>query len=152
MDINQDQKIEILLSLMAERYTSTHLMRERVIKTVMWSVGLLFVFAGWIIQGDVSPGPFQKLYLCIAVIIFVATVLYFLHDTKKGFDRNFQVLVRIEKTLELYKKGSFTNDGSGLYPEQWQQVGRGKFFKSCYIIVCLSALIAIFAIILGGTL
>ena len=79
MDVNVQQKIEILLVVLQERYNSLHIIRERVQSISLWILGILLSASGWLFQADIYITYEQKiLYTTLLLgIWYILTKLYF---------------------------------------------------------------------------
>lgn len=150
MEIDNAEKINILLSGLQERYNALHIIRARVENTCTWTLGILVVLSGFFIDKNVSLTTTQSIFI-IASLIAVLVVLrfFFLRDLEKGFKEQFKVVVNIEKALSLYKEGAYC-DGT-VYPNKWEKSGQdrcdGRFFKSSYWLLYVGFAILIVAIL-----
>src|SRR3989339_1786543 len=152
MDVNVQQKIEILLVVLQERYNSLHIIRERVQSISLWILGILLSASGWLFQADIYITYEQKiLYTTLLLgIWYILKKLYF-SDLEKGFNNQRQILAKIEDSLGLYKKSYYNNSEDTLYPKEWRHSGEkgseGRFFQNTYNLIAVSFGIFILSIL-----
>lgn len=119
MKIDEKDKVNILLHLLAERYNATHRMRERSLNFAVWILGFGIAIA-WLLLRGVSLTIFQEIILTILVITVSVLATYFLHAIKKGFDNNRKVMIDIEQALGCYEEGMYI-DSKSLFPEEYRE-------------------------------
>jgi len=87
MQISDDKKIDILLTLWREKHEAAHKMRERSQSFTLWLLGAGLTL-GWILL-NIDPWPLGK-NIAFSGIVFVLwlTALRFLKCIKSGFDNN----------------------------------------------------------------
>ena len=153
MDVNVQQKIEILLVVLQERYNSLHIIRERVQSISLWILGILLSASGWLFQADIYITYEQKiLYTTLLLgIWYILKKLYF-SDLEKGFNNQRQILAKIEDSLGLYKKSYYNNSEDTLYHKEWRHSGEkgseGRFFQNTYNLIAVSFGIFILSILI----
>jgi len=146
MNINDNKKIDILLSLLNERYNASHRMRERSLDFAIWILGFGIAVA-WMLLSGVNLSISQKVILTIFIVIIGCLTRKFLLCIEAGFNTNKEVMITLEETLECYKPNKYMEDKS-LYPEKYKDLECTKtsHFKSLYewiwvIIILLVSLI-----------
>jgi len=146
MNINDDKKVDILLSLLNERYDASHRMRERSLNFAIWILGFGIAVA-WMLLRDINLSISQKVVLTIFIVIIGYLTKKFLLCIEAGFNANKEVMVTLEEALECYEQNKYI-EGKSLYPEEYKKSDRTKtsHFKSLYewiwvIIVLLASLI-----------
>jgi len=156
MEINENDKIKILLNLLNERYNASHRMRERSLNFAIWILGFGVAIA-WLLLGGVSLTVSQKVILTPFLIIISALTIYFLHAIKKGFDNNRNIMIDIERVLGCYEKGIYLNT-KPLFPKEYEENKKGtssfrrvlkilgSHFVSIYIWIIAVALMIMFLI------
>jgi hypothetical protein len=154
LSINDEQKVNILMLALDERYASLRVIRERVQSIGIWSLGLLITASGWVIQSDVSFSFTQKVMLLTGLFIaFYALRFRYLEDLERGFKKQQQVAVRLEKALGMYEPNFFDkNEEDPIYPRAWQAAGNkdgnGKFFQSTHLLLYVGFVFLALSIIL----
>lgn len=123
MKIEDDQKINVLLALLNERYNASHKMRERSFKFALWIFGLLIGGGSWILLNGSTLTIVQKAELTVILSLTSIFTFWFIQAIKKGFDTNWTVTVKIEESIQLYDKGVFL-DSESLFPESYKNAGR----------------------------
>jgi len=146
MNINDDKKVDILLSLLNERYNASHRMRERSLNFAIWILGFGIAVA-WMLLRDTNLSISQKVVLTIFIVIIGYLTRKFLLCIEVGFNANKEVMVTIEEALECYEQNKYM-EGKSLYPEKYRnsECTKASHFKSLYewiwvIIALLASLI-----------
>lgn len=156
-DINIESKIEILKTVITERYAAVHTIRSRVQEISLWSTGLLVAASGWLFQSETLLEDSEKIVLVVFIggAYLILRYVYFA-DLEDGFTGQQQTLAKVEKALRLYTPGFFTDDGSSLYPESWSKAGttggEGKFFRTNYALLQFGIFAFVSAVLLNGCL
>lgn len=151
-NIDDNNKIEILISALNERYQSIHNIRDRVQNTGIWILGILSSISGWLIQSNVYLTCFNKIiYLLALFATYHVIKFHYLEDLNKGFKGQQKVAAKIEKTLNLFTDKFFSEDEESLYPESWQKAGTengdGRFFETTYLLINLGFIFLSIAIL-----
>ncbi len=149
--MEKQNKIQILLATAEERNKAIHIMRERVQKTCIGVMGILYVMAGWFIKGGMDLTTTQKWFLTGAFFFAVLSIHFlYLRDIFRGFQGQQRVLARIEDALKLYDPGVYDNKDSGLFPDSWKKAGtdngKGKFFRNNYLLLYIGAAVMIISL------
>lgn len=144
MDLQDSQKIDILLNALEERYSALRTIRERVQNVGIWALGLFLGGAAWLIQSPIDLSVGQKALYTIGLSIAVALLRFeYLGDLEKGFKSQQIVTARLEKALGLFNSGVFDQEPDGIYPETWKKAGTGqstgKFFQTTYLLLLLGS-------------
>jgi hypothetical protein len=155
MNINEDKKIDILLSALDERYKSIHTIRARIQDVCLWTLGILLGASGWLIQSNIFFNEFQQaIYILGILIAFIALRFKYLEDLEKGFRSQQRVAARLEKTLGFFKPNEFNNSEEPIYPKDWENCGtedgRGNFFSTTYTLLYIGIIFLIIAILSKG--
>ena len=155
MEISEKDKVQILLAQLERRYDAIEKIRERVYSISIWTLGIFLGAAGLVVQGNIQLGLLAKIFLAIAGGFALVAILFYIKDLEKGFRSQFQVVVQIEMLLGFGKQGFFAPEEE-LYPSEWAQagtkLGRGRFFRNTYLLLCLGAVILLVAIGASGLL
>src|SRR3989344_876747 len=147
-EYSKEQKVDILISALEERYKALHVIRERVQSIGIWALGLLFGAGAWLMQGDVSLSAFQKELLVIAAAVMYVAVRYsYLENLSMGFKKQQRVAVQLEKALGLFTPSMFDDEKESIYPPEWADAGTeqgdGKFFKTTYMLLLIGTIFII---------
>jgi len=153
MEISEQSKIQILLTLLGRRYDGVERIRDRVYSITIWTLGVFLAATSLIVEGSIQLGLPEKIFLALVVVFALVVILFYIKDLERGFRNQFQVATRIEKLLGFYEQGTFDLE-EGLYPSEWTQtgtkLGRGRFFRNTYLLLYLGATVLIAAIWLSG--
>lgn len=141
MKFNKDQKIQILLAELSERYSASHIMRKRSMQFTLWISGMALGLA-WIVLNQ-TLALSQKWSLTALVGVSFLGTLYFLYALRCGFTNNRKATINTESALGMYKKGVFLSKES-LLPKEYSKIKRNWSNHFITIIVWI--------IFMGGTL
>ena len=152
MEINESDKVNILLVSLQERYNATHNIRARVEQVCTWALGILVVAAGFIINKDIQLSVSQKSFLIVSLLaILIVLRFFYFRDLEKGFKDQLKVAAKIEKSLLLYEPGIYGEDA--LFSKSWKNAGQkksdGRFFRSNYLMLYIGLAIIVGTIILA---
>lgn len=150
-------KIQILLDALKERYSSIHIIRERVQVVCVWALGLVLVASGYFYQTKNILSLSEKTYLVLfTLLVWLSLKYFFFINLEKGFNKQRIVAAKIEEALGFYQKEYFNENNGGLYPEEWRLSGQkgceGDFIKNIYNLLALGFGILAFSIYLNGFL
>ena len=137
MEINENKKIEILLSLLNERYNASHKMRGRSLTFTTWILGFGIAMA-WILIKEVNLTLSQKIIFTVFIIILGGFTINFLYSIEVGFNKNRKVMIDIEKILGCYEINKYS-ENSSLYPKEYKDINKKLtwHFVSLYLWVFL---------------
>lgn len=125
--MQSENKINILITALEERYEALRVIRSRVENMGFWSLGLLLGAGGWIIQSGMMLTRTEKATYFIGVTFaFLVLRFGYLEDLAKGFKGQQRAAVRIEKALKLYEPRFFDDSDESIYPPEWEHAGTGK--------------------------
>jgi hypothetical protein len=133
-----DARLATLREALKERYHAMQTIRDRAEKMCVWSLGVLLLIAGWIIEKGVRFDFKEK--IALAAILFVALTavrVRYLRDLESGFRTQQRIAVQLELELGLFPP----------YPESWRMAGSsngpGRYFSSLYWLMYLGAFLLI---------
>ncbi len=147
MDIDEREKVTIVLGLLNERYNASHKMRERSLQFAIWILGIGIAFV-WILLSEVSLTISLRTILTLLVIVIGGGVLWFLYALEKGFEKNREVMINIEETLGCYTEGKYI-DSKPLFPKEYKETRKKSpfgHFRSIYILIISVTILIIFLI------
>jgi len=147
MEIDESEKIDILLNLLNERYSASHKIRERSLRLTIWILGLAVAFI-WILVSGTSLTLHQKWILTVIVAVLGGVSFWFVYALERGFDKNREVMIDLEEALGCYQEGLYI-DSKALYPNEYKQLNnksRFSHFKSIYILTIPIAILIILLI------
>ena len=125
--IDSNKKTDILVAALSERYSAMHKIRERMENTRLWVLGAMLAIAGWLLQGNVVLGTYQKIICAIGLTLtFVIIRFLYINDLNKGLKTQQRAAVNLEKALGFFDPKFFNEEEKSLYPEEWQETGNAK--------------------------
>ena len=142
--LNDDQKVSVLLAILQERYNASHKIRERSIKFTLWISGMA-IGLGWLLISQKSLFLPQRIALTLLILALFAGTLYFLMGLRRGFQKNREVTINCERALGMHDDGVFSSDDP-LLPKEYTLTKRrwSDHFHTLYgwvILVGISLLI-----------
>lgn len=147
--ITHEQKVQILLNALEERYKSIHTIRDRVQNVSLWVLGLFVTAGGWLLQSDNTFLVKEKIFFGLVILVSVIVLrVFYLNDLEKGFKAQQRIQAKIEDALGLCTPGVFV-DGS-IYPKEWSasgtKNGKGNFFFHNYLLIYIGTAILLLCI------
>lgn len=147
--ITQEQKVQILLHALEERYKSIHTIRDRVQNVSLWVLGLFVTAGGWLLQSSNTFLVKEKVFFGLAILVSVIVLrAFYLNDLEKGFKAQQRIQAKIEEALGLCSPGIFTD--ASIYPKEWTasgtKKGKGNFFFHNYLLIYLGTAILLLCI------
>ena len=152
MNIDDNKKVDILLSLLTERYDASHRMRERSLDFAIWILGFGIAVA-WMLLRNINLPISQKVVLTIFIVIIGYLTRRFLLCIEAGFNTNKEVMITLEEALKCYEQNKYI-EGKSLYPEKYRnsECTKTSHFKSLYEWISVTIALLISLIWLGQIL
>ena len=139
IQLSEDQKLQVLLAELQERYNASHKIRERSIKFTLWISGMAIGLGWLLISQKVLVLP-QRIALTLLVLALFGGTLYFLMGLRRGFQKNREAMIRSERALGMYDSGVYLADCT-LLPEEYSHTKRkwSEHFHTLYVWLILVA-------------
>jgi hypothetical protein len=155
MIIDNDKKIDILLSALEERYSAIHKIRNRLQNLGIWALGIFFAASGWLFQSDVYLQQHEQVVLLVFIIVLIFILFKtYIKDLEKGFKGQQRVAAKIENELGFYTDGLISE--YSLYPAGWKKAGtdngEGRYFDTNRILLLTGAFVLALVILSKGNL
>jgi|CXWL01.1.fsa_nt_gi hypothetical protein len=131
-----NDKQNLLLELLKERYEAAHQMRQRGQNFTVWILGLGIALAWKLLDGNALDSIHK-----IIITVFVLGIAYYSKDfiecIEMGFERNRELIKTIEEELGLYADG-FCKSGAPLYPHSYRDLSKKNthHFSSLKRLLC----------------
>lgn len=140
VQLNGDQKIQVLLAQMNERCQAWHHMRDRSMQFTIWILGLE-IAASWKLLQGTGDGPAYKIVVTALAVILGIAAFHFLKSIDAGARSNRKTLVKIETALGLHSIGSFSANAS-LLPSHYKdtKLNVNAHFVTLYILLLTATL------------
>jgi len=148
MRLSEDQKIQILLAELQERYNASHKIRERSIQFTLWISGMAIAL-GWLLITQKTLMLSQRISLTLLILALFAGTLYFMMGLRRGFKKNRVSMINTEHALGMYESGVYLEVVS-LLPKEYRQL-KGKWSDHFYTLYMWLILVAIALLILTWT-
>ena len=104
--LNEDQKFQVLITELQERYNAAHKIRERSIRFTLWISGMA-IGLGWLLICQKSLALSQRFALTLLIFALFAGTLYFLLGLKRGSQKNRKAMINCEHALGMHDSGFF---------------------------------------------
>jgi len=138
--LKDDQKIQVLLIQLQERYAAAHKMRERSTKFTIWLSGMAIGLAWLLISHQTLT--FSQ---CLALTLLIATLWtgagIFILGLRKGFQSNRSAMIKSEQALSMYETSIYLEEDS-LLPAAYKRT-KGKWndhFSTLCLWLCFVAI------------
>lgn len=122
MNLDENQKFQVLITELQERYNAAHKIRERSIQFTLWLSGMA-VGLGWLLICQKTLGLSQRLALTLLVLALFTGALYFMLGLLRGFRKNRQAMINCERALGMHDSGAFLTDRP-LLPKEYSRMNR----------------------------
>lgn len=147
--ITHEQKVQILLHALEERYKSIHIIRDRVQNVSLWVLGLFITAGGWVLQSTTTFLIIEKVFFASVIVVSIFVLrLFYLNDLEKGFKAQQRIQAKIEEALGLCSPGVYIE--TSIYPGEWAasgtSEGKGHFFSHNYLLIYLGTVILLVCI------
>ena len=140
VQLKDDQKIQVLLIQLQERYAAAHKMRERSTKFTIWLSGMAIGLA-WLLISQKTIVLSQRIALTLLIMTLWTGVGIFILGLRKGFQNNRQAMIKSERALGMYETGIYLQEDS-LLPVAYKRT-KGKWndhFSTLCVWLCIVAL------------
>lgn len=117
VQLKNDQKVDVLMLQLQERYSASHNMRERGTQFILWISGMAIGLA-WLLITQTGMTITQRIALTLLIGALSIDSLIFLRGLQKGFKNNRAAMIACEQSLEMYSPGAYFSNGS-LLPEAY---------------------------------
>lgn len=148
MGLSEDQKIQVLLAELQERYNASHKIRERSIQFTLWISGMA-IGLGWLLITQKTLMFSQRIALTLLILALFAGTFYFIMGLRRGFRKNRESMINTERALGMYEPDVFL-DGISLLPEEYSQL-KGRWSGHFYTLYVWLILVALSMLILTWT-
>ena len=116
VQLSLDQRFQVLLAQLNERYQAWHHMRARSMQFTLWILGLA-IAASWKLLQEPCGNLSQRAAATGLVLLLGGAAAYFLKSLARGVRMNREALINVETALGAHHKGAFLHDKAILPPE-----------------------------------
>jgi hypothetical protein len=140
VQLKDDQKIQVLLIQLQERYAAAHKMRERSTKFAIWLSGMAIGLA-WLLISHQTLAFFQRIALTLLITTLWTGAGVFILGLRKGFQSNRRAMISSEVALGMYETDLYLQEDS-LLPAAYEQIKRkwNDHFSTLCVWLCVVAL------------
>jgi hypothetical protein len=154
MEIPDESKPQIMLTLLSRRYESLEKIRERLYTISIWILGVFLTLAGYFIQRRIDLTWPIKIFLVALVVLATLAVTFYIHDLEGGFKNQLRIIIRLENGLRLFDPGYYGTEDQSILPATMARAGetggKGHLFSRTYLLVYMGAAGFIATIIISG--
>ena len=139
IQLKDDQKIQVLLIELQERYAAAHKMRERSTRFTIWLSGMAVGLA-WLLISQKTLVLSQRLALTSLISTLWTGAGIFILGLRKGFQSNRRAMIKSERALDMYKPGIYLKEES-LLPTSYKHTNSkwNDHFSTLCIWLCVIA-------------
>ncbi len=139
MELKDDQKFDVLIAELQERYNASHKIRERSIQFILWISGMA-IGLGWLLINQKTFVLSQRIALTLLSLALFAGTLYFLMGLKRGFRKNREAMINCERSMGMHDSGVYLAEGA-LLPTEYSRTDRrwSDHFHTLYVWLILVA-------------
>jgi len=117
IQLNEDQKFQVLMAQLQERYCASHKMRERSTQFALWISGMAIGLA-WILISQPGMTIMQRISLTLLIAALSIGGYIFIKGLQNGFQHNRKAMITCEQLLKMHEKGVY-NPECSLLPETY---------------------------------
>jgi hypothetical protein len=135
MEIVKENRIDVLMAQLHDRYDALHKMRDRSMQFTLWILGLGLGMA-WLLINEVELTSTQKSVITFFLVVMGIVSCVFLRAIQRGFKANHRIAIRIETALKLYEK-DFYGVPEAILPENFsrENTGWSGHFNTLYALI-----------------
>ncbi len=147
-DITNEQKFQVLMAELQERYDSSHKIRDRSTQFTLWISGMA-IGLSWLLVSEAVLSTLQKVAITLLTLALYFGAVFLIRALHKGAGANREAMIRIERALGMYEKGFYLQDVS-LLPAQYGHTIPKWSHDSCTLPIWLTV-VAVALLILTWT-
>jgi hypothetical protein len=122
MHLSEDQKLQVLLAELQERYNASHKIRERSTRFTLWISGMAIGLA-WLLISPTSLMLTQRIALTLLIVALFGGALFFILGLQRGFNKNREAMIKSERALGMHDSGVYL-ENSALLPPEYNNTNR----------------------------
>jgi hypothetical protein len=132
--LDSNQKFQVLMAELSERYNAAHKIRERSIQFTLWLSGMAIGLAWLLLSEKWSLSSQHRVALTFIEAALFGGGLHFLMGLARGFRTNREAMLRVELALGLHDSGEYLSKDS-LLPREYNRITRkwSHHFVTLYI-------------------
>jgi hypothetical protein len=138
--LDDNQKLQVLMIGLQERYHASHQIRGRSMQFVLWISGMA-IGLSWLLICQTSLKLFQQIALTLLIGTLFSGTIYFMAGLRRGFSNNRKAMVRCERALLMHDSGVYLAD-EPLLPREYNKTEKkwSDHFQTIYVWLILVAL------------
>lgn len=144
--LSDDQRFQVLMAQLGERYSAWHQMRSRSMQFTLWILGLA-VAVSWKLLQEPCADSYQRIAATVLVLSMGGASLYFLTSLARGVQKNREALINVETALGNHATGQFLQERAVLPAEYTDTRPRpSSHFRTLYTLLTVTFLYLLAAI------
>ena len=138
--LDDNQKLQVLMIGLQERYHASHQIRGRSIQFALWISGMA-IGLSWLLICQASLELFQQIALTLLIATLFSGTIYFMAGLRRGFSNNRKAMVQCERVLLMHDSGVYLAD-EPLLPKEYSKTEKrwSDHFRTIYVWLILVAL------------
>ena len=141
LKLSDDQRFQVLMAQMNERYQAWHHMRARSMQFTLWILGLA-IAASWKLLQEPCGESSQRIATTALVLLLGGAATYFLKSLERGVNTNRKALINVETALSTHELGAFLNN-KAILPAEYKTT-RPRASSHFYTLYALLAVTSIY--------
>lgn len=136
--LSSEQRFQVLMAQLNERYQAWHHMRERSMTFTLWILGLA-IAVSWKLLSAPCSSMLQRIALSVFTLALGAAAFHFLKSLARGVHNNRCALINVETALEVHQQGRHLPDKAILPKEYTTTKPRASaHFFTLYILLAIT--------------
>ncbi|MDA3923410.1 MAG: hypothetical protein PF904_01765 [Kiritimatiellae bacterium] len=146
LQLSDDQRFQVLMAQMNERYQAWHHMRSRSMQFTLWILGLA-VAASWKLLQEPCVDIFQRIASTCLVLLLGGAATYFLKSLEKGVRTNREALINVETALSTHDQSVFLKN-KAILPVEYRNTRprASSHFATLYALLSVTSIYLLAAI------
>ena len=135
MEISEEQKLNVLMAQLQERYEALHKMRDRSMQFVLWILGFGLGMV-WLLINEAILTCIQQCAITLLLVLLGIATFLFVCGIERGFEASRKIIIKLETALKLYEKDFYTKQES-ILPHEYAD-NKKKWtdhFRTLYVII-----------------
>ena len=144
LNISDEKKIDIIISLLTSFRTTIQAWTERAYKTTIWSIGIMLSVLGyWILHGSSITGK-GRLFFVVALFVFGLLTQLYLSAAQRAHKGNGVAIAKCEAVLKLCDKDCYF-DGERFfgYSGKWLPSKSLRILQIFHWIILIMAILSV---------
>ncbi len=146
LQLSEEQRFQVLMAELNERYQAWHHMRARSMQFTLWILGLS-IAASWKLLQEPCGNLLQRVAATAFVLLLGAAAAYFLKSLARGVRTNREALINVETAIGTHHQGAFLA-GKAILPTEYKDTRPrpSSHFRTLYALLAVTSIYLLAAI------